>query len=67
MKRFECEVFWVFKDGSRKRFGKTVVEAFSEEYAKGKALRILDEISLYFPIAEPQNLSHYDVACKEVE
>jgi len=66
MKRYECEVFWMLKDGSRKRFGKTVVESTSEEYAKEKALRILDEISIYFPIAEPQNLSHYDAMCREV-
>jgi len=67
VKRYECEVFWVFSDGSRKRVARVAVEAFSEEYAKGKALRTLDEVSLYFPIAEPPNLSHYDAVCREVE
>jgi len=62
--KYECEVFWVFKDGSKKRLGKIVVKSINEEYAKEKALRVLDEISKYFPIAEPENLSHYDAVCR---
>jgi len=65
--KFECDVYWVFNDGSRKLIAKVVVESFSEEYAKYGALRILDELSLYYPLAEPDNLSHYDAECREVE
>jgi len=67
MKKYECEVFWVFRDGSRKRVGRVAVEAYSEEYAKGKALRYLDEVSTIFPLAEPPNLLHYEAECREEE